>query len=209
MAHIRQKFKEGNLDGRSKKKYLSKIVFTYILGYPVSIGHMEAVNLISSTKYSEKQIGYLAITLLMNEGSELVRLVVNSVRKDLAAMNEVDNCLALHAVANIGGREMAESLAEDVHRLLISPHVPRLVGVTTDGAQNVPLVCQEEGRPHAAPAVPQIPRGHPCRRVGPPYCLHHGRLEPRASTRCDVSQLTVLSGRRAGGHLPRDDACAG
>lgn len=35
---------------------LSKIVFTYILGYPVDIGHMEAVNLISSTKYSEKQI---------------------------------------------------------------------------------------------------------------------------------------------------------
>lgn len=35
---------------------LSKIVFTYILGYQVDIGHMEAVNLISSTKYSEKQI---------------------------------------------------------------------------------------------------------------------------------------------------------
>lgn len=47
---------EGNLDGRQKKKYLSKIVFTYILGYQVDVGHMEAVNLISSSKYSEKQI---------------------------------------------------------------------------------------------------------------------------------------------------------
>lgn len=36
-------------------------------------------------------------------------------------MNEINNCLALHAIANIGGREMAESLAVDVHRLLISP----------------------------------------------------------------------------------------
>ncbi|CAO3587223.1 unnamed protein product [Absidia cylindrospora] len=36
-------------------------------------------------------------------------------------MNEINNCLALHAIANIGGREMAESLANDVHRLLISP----------------------------------------------------------------------------------------
>lgn len=35
---------------------LSKIVFTYILGYQVDIGHMEAVNLISSPRYSEKQI---------------------------------------------------------------------------------------------------------------------------------------------------------
>lgn len=47
---------EGNLDGYQKKKYLSKIVFTYILGYKVDVGHMEAVNLISSSKYSEKQI---------------------------------------------------------------------------------------------------------------------------------------------------------
>lgn len=56
MAHIRTKFKDGNLDGYQKKKYLAKVVFTYILGYKVDVGHMEAVNLISSPKYSEKQI---------------------------------------------------------------------------------------------------------------------------------------------------------
>lgn len=121
MAHIRQKFKDGQLDGYQKKKYLSKIVFTYILGYQVDIGHMEAVNLIASNKYSEKQIGYLAITLLMHENSDIVRLVVNSIRKDLDEINEVSNCLALHAIANIGGKEMAEALSGDVHRLLISP----------------------------------------------------------------------------------------
>lgn len=37
-------------------RYVAKIIFTYILGYKVDVGHMEAVNLISSTKYSEKQI---------------------------------------------------------------------------------------------------------------------------------------------------------
>lgn len=47
---------DGNLNGYEKKKYLSKIVFTYILGYPVDVGHMEAVNLISSPVFSEKQI---------------------------------------------------------------------------------------------------------------------------------------------------------
>jgi len=62
MAHIRQKFKEGNLDGYQKKKYLAKVVFTYILGYKVDVGHMEAVNLISSQKYSEKQIAGLAVS---------------------------------------------------------------------------------------------------------------------------------------------------
>lgn len=63
------------------------------------------------------------MTLLFHENSDLVRLVVNSTKKDLDDMNEINNCLALHAIANIGGREMAESLAPDVHRLLISPQV--------------------------------------------------------------------------------------
>ncbi|KAF7310914.1 hypothetical protein HMN09_00634700 [Mycena chlorophos] len=121
MANIRKKFKDGNLDGYQKKKYVAKVIFTYILGYKVDVGHMEAVNLISSPKYSEKQIGYLAVTLLMHENSDFLRLVVNSIRKDLDSNNEVDNCLALHAIANVGGSEMAEALAEDVHRLLISP----------------------------------------------------------------------------------------
>ncbi|KAF7985387.1 hypothetical protein HWV62_6641 [Athelia sp. TMB] len=121
MANIRKKFKDGNLDGYQKKKYVAKIIFTYILGYKVDVGHMEAVNLISSSKYSEKQIGYLAVTLLMHENSDFLRLVVNSIRKDLNESNEINNCLALHAIANVGGSEMAEALAEDVHRLLISP----------------------------------------------------------------------------------------
>ncbi|KAF8873706.1 adaptin N terminal region-domain-containing protein [Gymnopilus junonius] len=99
MANIRKKFKDGNLDGYQKKKYVAKIIFTYILGYK----------------------GYLAVTLLMHENSDFLRLVVNSIRKDLDSNHEVDNCLALHAIANVGGSEMAEALAEDVHRLLISP----------------------------------------------------------------------------------------
>jgi hypothetical protein len=37
-------------------RYVAKIIFTYILGYKVDVGHMEAVNLISSPKYTEKQI---------------------------------------------------------------------------------------------------------------------------------------------------------
>jgi AP-2 complex subunit alpha len=59
----------------------------------------------------------------MHENSDFLRLVVNSIRKDLDENNEVNNCLALHAIANVGGKEMAEALAPDVHRLLISPWV--------------------------------------------------------------------------------------
>ncbi|RYP50013.1 hypothetical protein DL768_004368 [Monosporascus sp. mg162] len=121
LANIRQKFKDGNLSGYHKKKYVCKLLYIYILGWNVDFGHLEAVNLISANKYSEKQIGYLAMTLFLHEKHELLHLVVNSIRKDLLDHNELFNCLALHAIANVGGREMGEALSAEVHRLLISP----------------------------------------------------------------------------------------
>ncbi|EEH20584.1 hypothetical protein PABG_02815 [Paracoccidioides brasiliensis Pb03] len=121
LANIRQKFKDANLNGYQKKKYVCKLLYVYIQGYDIDFGHLEAVNLISANKYSEKQIGYLAVTLFLHEQHELLHLVVNSIRKDLLDYNELNNCLALHAVANVGGREMGEALSVDVHKLLISP----------------------------------------------------------------------------------------
>jgi len=121
LANIRQKFREGKLNSYDKKKYVCKLLYIYILGWDLDFGHLEAVNLISASKFSEKQIGYLAVTLFFHEQHELLHLVVNSIRKDLLDHNELNNCLALHAIANIGGRSMAESLAPEVYRLLISP----------------------------------------------------------------------------------------
>ena len=62
----------------------------------------------------------------MHENSDFLRLVGNSIRKDMDANKEIDNCLALHAIVNVGRSEIAEALVEDVHRLLISPYVPCL-----------------------------------------------------------------------------------
>ena len=55
MAHIRSKFtSESHMNGYQRKKYVWKILYMYMLGYEVDFGHMEAVNLVSSPKYSEK-----------------------------------------------------------------------------------------------------------------------------------------------------------
>lgn len=176
LANIRQKFKGGSLNGYQKKKYVCKLLYVYIQGYDVDFGHLEAVNLISSSKYSEKQIGYLAVTLFLHEQHELLHLVVNSIRKDLLDYNELNNCLALHAVANVGGREMGEALATDVHRLLISPYeLPSTLSRTSNAnyLQHIESLCKKESRPHAPTTVPQIPR-HCAKRMGRTYHLHNG-----------------------------------
>ena len=48
------------LDGYQKKKYVCKLLFIFLLGHDIDFGHMEAVNLLSSNKYTEKQIVSLA-----------------------------------------------------------------------------------------------------------------------------------------------------
>ena len=74
LANIRSKFKvdfyrekqsstdlavfqgDKTLDGYQKKKYVCKLLFIFLLGHDIDFGQIEAVNLLSSNKYTEKQI---------------------------------------------------------------------------------------------------------------------------------------------------------
>lgn len=136
-----------------------QLLYIYILGWNVDFGHLEAVNLISANKYSEKQIGYLAMTLFLHEQHELLHLVVNSIRKDLTDHNELYNCLALHAIANVGSREMGEALSGEVHRLLISPYGPSELcrPIADQHSQYIQIFREEEGCLDFAPTLPQAP----------------------------------------------------
>jgi AP-2 complex subunit alpha len=129
LANIRKQFTENkNINGYKRKKYVCKLVYIYMLGYEVDVGFREALNLLSSSQFSEKQIGYLALGVLLNEEHQMIPLVVQSLSHDLAARSEYAQCLALTAIANIGGKQMAEAqLAPAVTKLLLSNASPPMV----------------------------------------------------------------------------------
>ncbi|GFV25764.1 hypothetical protein TNCV_3867341 [Trichonephila clavipes] len=128
LANIRSKFKgDRALDGYQKKKYVCKLLFIFLLGHDIDFGHMEAVNLLSSNKYSEKQIGYLFISVLMNANNELMRLIIQSIKNDLSSRNPIHVNLALQCIANIGSREMAETFGSEIPKLLVSGETIDLV----------------------------------------------------------------------------------
>ncbi|KYM87176.1 PREDICTED: AP-2 complex subunit alpha [Atta cephalotes] len=121
LANIRSKFKgDKTLDGYQKKKYVCKLLFIFLLGHDIDFGHMEAVNLLSSNKYSEKQIGYLFISVLVNTNSDLIKLIIQSIKNDLASRNPIHVNLALQCIANIGSKEMAEAFGNEIPKLLVS-----------------------------------------------------------------------------------------
>ncbi|RUS85531.1 hypothetical protein EGW08_006739 [Elysia chlorotica] len=135
LANIRSKFKgDKTLDGYQKKKYVCKLLFIFLLGHDIDFGHMEAVNLLSSNKYTEKQIGYLFISVLVGASSDLMKLVIQSIKNDLVSRNPIHINLALHCMANVGSREMADSVGGDIPKLLTSGEtidsVKQIAGLT-------------------------------------------------------------------------------
>nr|CAG4643716.1 EOG090X0109 [Lepidurus arcticus] len=135
LANIRSKFKgDKTLDGYQKKKYVCKLLFIFLLGHDIDFGHMEAVNLLSSNKYTEKQIGYLFISVLVNTNSDLIRLIVQSIKNDLASRNPVHVNLALQCIANIGSKDMAETFGTEIPKLLV-------LGDTIDVVKQSAALC--------------------------------------------------------------------
>lgn len=120
LANIRKKFSESSsLISYQKKKYIWKMCYIYMLGYEIDFGHVEIISLLGATKFTEKSVGYMALSLLIKPGDELMSLVINSMRNDLTSPLHWANTLALAAISNIGGTGLAEALAPEVQRLLV------------------------------------------------------------------------------------------
>ena len=122
LANIRKKFaSSSSLSSYQRKKYVWKLVYIFVLGYDVDFGHTEVVTLVSSSKFSEKQAGYVALSLLLKGGDQMLNMVVNSVRNDLTSKsnNDAAQSLALCSIANVSGLELAQQLHVEVQQVLV------------------------------------------------------------------------------------------
>jgi len=125
LANIRKKFTgSSSLSSYNRKKYVWKLVYIFMLGYDVDFGHSEVITLVASGKYSEKQVGYVALSLLLKGGDQMLPLVINSIRNDLlrptAALRDVAQSLALCSIANVSGLELCQALHGDVRDVLLA-----------------------------------------------------------------------------------------
>lgn len=73
-----------------RARNVAKLMYIHMLGYPTHFGQMECINLISSQKYPEKRIGYLALMILLDETQEVLPLIEHTVKKYEVSLNNVN-----------------------------------------------------------------------------------------------------------------------
>ena len=99
--------------------------------HPLSIAYLrtarQAVQLMQSPKFSEKQAGYLFVSVLLTDSHELMEEVGKVVAADIRSDKQLECCLALHCVANIGGTILAKAVGESLGKLFKSRDTPPFV----------------------------------------------------------------------------------
>lgn len=120
-ALIRTAFKDQHqMNGTLRHRNVAKILFIHMLGYPSHFGQMETLKLISAGAFAGKRVGYLALMVLLDEMSEILTLVTNSMKNDLRHKSKYVVGLALTAAGNIGSHEMMRNLAPEIDKLMKS-----------------------------------------------------------------------------------------
>lgn len=118
MTEIKKELKGDNLS--AKANAISKLTYLQMMGYDISWAAFNMIEVMSSTKFTYKRIGYLAATQSFHEGLDVVMLTTNMIRKDISSPGQYDSSLALNGLACFMTPDLARDLANDVLALMSS-----------------------------------------------------------------------------------------
>ena len=110
--------KQSAIPPKTMKEYLIRAIYIEMLGHDASFSHLYAVNLTQDKNILNKRVGYLACSLLLNENSEFLILLVASLQKDLQSSNWVEVCMALTTVIKFADLTIMQAVTEPIMKLL-------------------------------------------------------------------------------------------
>eukprot|EP00284_Hemiselmis_tepida_P004235 CAMPEP_0174941868 /NCGR_PEP_ID=MMETSP1355-20121228/72867_1 /TAXON_ID=464990 /ORGANISM="Hemiselmis tepida, Strain CCMP443" /LENGTH=431 /DNA_ID=CAMNT_0016189009 /DNA_START=60 /DNA_END=1351 /DNA_ORIENTATION=- len=113
VAVLRVRLSEKGAAARMKELCV-RMMYCEMLGHPVEFGYIHAVNMTQHSSLVEKKVGYLAACLFLEEGSELLILLVNTLQRDLKSTNPWEVCAALSAVTRLIGPETIPAVVGQV-----------------------------------------------------------------------------------------------
>ncbi|CAB3405361.1 unnamed protein product [Caenorhabditis bovis] len=103
-----------------KANAIEKLAYLQMLGYDISWASFNVIEVMASTKYTEKRIGYLAAAQSFHDETEVLMLTTNLIRKDINSSNMYESGIALGGLSCFVTPDLARDLAADVVNLLAS-----------------------------------------------------------------------------------------
>jgi AP-3 complex subunit delta-1 len=118
LEEIKQELRQYNLS--VKANAVAKLNYLQMLGYDISWAGFNVIEVMSSTKFTEKRIGYLAASQSFHQDTEVLMLATNMIRKDLSSTSMYEAGLTLSSLSCFLSPDLARDLANDVMSLLTS-----------------------------------------------------------------------------------------
>lgn len=103
-----------------KANAVNKLLYLQMLGYDISWAAFHIIEVMSSTKFTFKRIGYLAAAQSFHDSTDVLMLTTNMIRKDLSSQNMYDAGIALTGLACFVTADLARDLANDIMTLMTS-----------------------------------------------------------------------------------------
>uniref|UniRef100_A0A8C8EGK7 AP-4 complex subunit epsilon n=1 Tax=Oncorhynchus tshawytscha TaxID=74940 RepID=A0A8C8EGK7_ONCTS len=110
-----------NTTMRQMKEIMVRAIYCEMLGYQASFSYIHAIKLAQQGSVLEKRVGYLAVSLFLNETDEFLLLLVNTVLKDLQSTNLIEVCMALTVVSQMFPKDMIPAILPVVEEKLTHP----------------------------------------------------------------------------------------
>lgn len=119
---IRREIK--STDQQTKSTALQKLSYlSAVHGVDMSWASFHVVEVMSSSKFAHKRIGYHAASQSFNDDTPVLLLITNQLRKDLSSTNEFEVSLALNLLSRIATLDLARDLTPEVFKLLSTTKV--------------------------------------------------------------------------------------
>ncbi|CAL6430523.1 unnamed protein product [Bathycoccus prasinos] len=112
-------------DIRTKSIAIEKATYLHSLGFNMNWASFHVVELMSTANVKYKRVGYLAACQSFGDDTDVVLLIPNLLKKDLASPDPAEAALAISCLANIVTPELSQTLVADVYSLL-NNHKPDL-----------------------------------------------------------------------------------
>ena len=103
-----------------KANAVAKLTYLQMIGYDISWAGFNIIEVMSSSRFTEKRIGYLAAVQSFHPETEVLMLTTNMIRKDLNSPNMYDAGIALSSLACFMSPDLARDLSGDIMTMLTS-----------------------------------------------------------------------------------------